>query len=137
VTVEALSTETIEENEDSHWQENRSKTADSGGWCRSDGGQVKECLENTWEKAEVGSERVHTGSQQHELWRSAENTGAKASIQAVGPESFWADVDDEWPFLDDVGVSQHDAMALAVDSLWWWFEKTNDSFLMVFGRRAH
>jgi hypothetical protein len=63
-----------------------------------------------------------TGSQQHELWRSAENSGATESIQEVISESFGTDLEGESVLLDletdDFGASQHDAMVEGSDCLY-------------------
>lgn len=57
-----------------------------------------------------------TGSQQHELWRRAENTGTKELIQAGSLESFLLDSEEESPLVapDNFGASQQDAMARSV-----------------------
>lgn len=40
------------------------------------------------------------GSQQHELWRKAETTGAKEPIQDAIPDPFWTDLEEVSPSLD-------------------------------------
>lgn len=119
VPSQSLPANTISKNQNGDCQEYRPETADCCSGCGTDGEEIKDCLRSH----ELGypemrsSQDVLTGSQQQELWRSAERSGADVSIQHEIPDLFGASDEDANPLLDDdcdaFGASQHWDMIFA------------------------